>query len=156
MHITLGGIVFLVAIVLLVVIIILVKRWRKTGSFNVAPSSFFKGTSSKNKQDNVVIIDKIKGIYSEYWEEKLLKDYVPQLYRNNNKEYAVLLKHEDEFTPYYPNDTTKYFAPDEWAQVLQMKANEELFKKRNTLYQHISVWALVAGMGIAAIIFVIT
>ena len=156
MHITVGGILFLVAIVLVVVAVIVINKWRKTGSFKVAPSYLFKGSSSKTQVDNVVIIDKKKGIYSDFWEESKLEDYTPQTYRNNNKEYFVLKKDGETYTPYYPNDTTKYFSPDEWAQVLQMKANEELFKKRNTLLQHISVWALVAGLIITALVFIIT
>ena len=156
MHITPGGILFLVVIILIVVAVILIKRWRKTGSFKVAPSFLFKSTSSKKEIDNVIILDKKKGIYSEFWNESKLEDYTPQSNRNNNKDYVVLKKEGDDFTPYYPNDTTKYFAPDEWAQVLQMRANEELFKKRNTLLQHISVWALVAGLIITALVFIIT
>ena len=156
MHITPGGILFIVAIVLIVVAVILIKRWRKTGSFKIAPSFLFKGTSPKKEIDNVIILDKKKGIYSEYWEESKLEDYTPQSNRNNNKDYVVLKKEGDNYISYYPNDTTKHFAPDEWAQVLQMRANEELFKKRNTLLQHISVWALVAGLVITALVFIIT
>ena len=156
MHITVGGILFLVAIILIVVALIFINKWRKTGSFKVSPSFLFQSQSSKVEIDNVVIFDKLKGIYSEHWDESKLVDYTPQTYRNNNKEYFVLKKDGETYTPYYPNDTTKYFSPDEWAQVLQMKANEELFKKRNTLLQHISVWALVAALIIAALIFIIT
>jgi len=154
MHITFGGILFIALIILLVIAIILINRWRKTGTFKFSPFSFLKTT--KIEDDNVVIIEETIGLYSERWEDDKLKDYIPQLYRNNNKEYVVLQKLDDKFIPYYPNDTTIYYPPDEWAQVLMMKANEDLFKKRNTLFQHISVWALVVGMVIAAIIIMLT
>jgi len=153
MHITLGGILFLVFLVLIVIAIILIKRWRKTGTFKFSIFSLFHPSDKKN-EDNVCIIEHGR-IYSEYWEDDELTDYIPQLYRNNNKEYVVLQKINDKYIPYYPNDTTLYYDPGEWAQVLTMKANEELFKKRNTLFQHISVWALVVGLLIASVLIII-
>jgi len=156
MHITFGGIIFLLSIILVIVAIILISRWRKTGSFKLSfsnPIEMIKG-SPKDKSDNVVIISNGK-IQSEYWEEERCQDYIPQLYRNNNREYYVLQKIENVYIPFYPNDATKYYSPDEWAQVLQMKANEELFKKRSNLFQHISVWAIVAGLAIVSVMMLI-
>ena len=80
---------------------------------------------------------------------------IPQICRNNNREYYVIKRNEDESEVYYPNDITVYYHPKEWALVLMMKANEELFKKRRNLFQNIHVWALVAAMAILLIVIIV-
>lgn len=155
MHITSGGILFLLVIFLTIVGLIIFRNWRKTGNFSFKPGKFINYKKSADKPHNTVVIDRIRGWYSEYNDPDEMKEMIPQICRNNNRAYYVIRKDGKESEAYYPNDTTKYYHPKEWAMVLMMKANEELFKKRNNLFKNVHVWALVAAMAILFILIII-
>jgi len=154
MHVTVGGIVFLVLIIIVILAIILIKNWRKRGNFSFAPIKFWE-RKTEVVRHNTLIIDSKKGIYTTYLDESKTEGFLPQIYRNQNRDMYVIKNDAKESDAYYPNDTTIFYSPQEWANVLKMDANEKLFRKRTSMFQNVHVWALVVAMLILAILIII-
>jgi len=154
MHITVGGIVFLVLIVFVILAIILIKNWKNKGSFSFAPVKFWE-KKEEAARHNTLIIDRNRGIYTKYLDESKTEGLIPQIYRNQNRDMYVIISEADETAAYYPNDTTLFYSPQEWANVLKMDANEQLFRKRTSIFQNVHVWALVVAMVILAVLIII-
>lgn len=151
MQISVGGILFLLAVIAVPIAIMVAKRWRKG---NLA---FNKGIIPRRNKEQVVlpntmIVDDKRGIYFENREEL---EGIPMTCRNDGRDYMVLRQEDGITTLLEPPDTTEYYDPGEYGSVLVMKAHKDLFERRRTLLQGLAPWALVVTILILGIIWVI-
>lgn len=152
MHITFGGLIFLLLIFLIPAAIILINKWRKTGSLK--PNIKFKKNTTA---PNVCFISARKGEYYEYIEnpEDKYPDVIPQLCRDNGNEYYVIRVENKEESEFFAPDSCRYYDPEEYAKVLMMKSNEKLFEKRALMPQVIQLGILGGVFAGAAILLII-